>query len=413
MPFTEAVAVALASVRAHKLRSFLTVLGVVIGVASVIAIVAITEGLDRYMSEKVLELGTRSFYVQRLPDVIVSREEFLAMQKRKDLTLIDVEAVRRACHACREVGASVSTGASAKWGRVTQESVQVQGLTENIQRMGAPRDLVAGRPLMSEDVEQARSVAVIGMDLVDAFFGTMEPLDRTISVGGHALRVVGVAERKGTVFGESQDNFVWVPITTYRKLWGSRRSVTIQAEARSMELLEEAQDQARVAMRARRHLSYDQPDDFSIETGESVMALWQTSTRGIYAVTLVVTAISLVIGGIVVMNIMLVSVAERVHEIGVRKALGARRRDVLRQFLVEAVILTGLGGLLGLLAAAAAAFGLAKVLGSIMATTFSAPVRPWAAIAAIAVSGVVGLVAGIYPAKRAASLDPVAALRAD
>jgi putative ABC transport system permease protein len=413
MPFTEAIAVAFASVRAHKLRSFLTVLGVVIGVASVVAIVAITEGLDRYMSEKVLELGTRSFYVQRMPDVIVSREQFLEMQKRKDITLLDVEAVRRACGACREVGAVVTTGTSAKWGRTTQENVQVQGLTENVPRMGAPRDLVAGRPLVQEDIEQARNVAVIGMDLVDAFFGPMEPLDRTINVGGHSLRVIGVGERKGTVFGNSQDNFVWVPITTYRKLWGSRRSVVIQAEARSMDQLEAAQDQARVAMRARRHLSYDQPDDFAIETGESVMQLWQTSTRGIYAVTLVVTAISLVIGGIVVMNIMLVSVAERVHEIGVRKALGARRRDVLRQFLVEAVILTGLGGLLGLLAAAAVAFGLAQVLGTIMSTSFEAPVRPWAVAAALLVSGVVGLVAGIYPANRAASLDPVAALRAD
>lgn len=413
MPFTEAVALAFAAVRAHKLRSFLTVLGVVIGVASVVAIVAITEGLDGYMSEKVLELGTRSFTVQRMPDVILSREAFLEMQKRKDLTLLDVEAVRRACHACREVGAMVASGATAKWGRTTQEGVQVQGMTDNVQRMGAPRDLIAGRPLLAEDVEQARAVAVIGMDLVDAFFGTMEPLDRVILVGGHPLRVVGVAERKGTVFGESQDNFVWVPLTTYRKLWGTRRSITIQAEARTMELLEAAQDQARVAMRARRHLSYEQEDDFAIETGESVMQLWQTSTRGIYAVTLVVTAISLLIGGIVVMNIMLVSVAERVHEIGVRKALGARRRDVLRQFLVEAVMLTGLGGLLGVLGAAAVSFGLAQVLGAIMSASFSAPVRPWAVAAALVVSGSVGLVAGLYPANRAASLDPVTALRAD
>ena len=170
-----------------------------------------------------------------------------------------------------------------------------------------------------------------------------------------------MAEKKGNVFGESQDNFVWMPITAFRKFYGSRRSVTIQAEARSMAVFEEAQDQARVAMRNRRHLAYGEPDDFNIETGESVMDLWQSATRGIYVVTIVVTAISLLVGGIVVMNIMLVSVTERIKEIGVRKALGARRGDILRQFLVESVILSGFGGFLGVLGAAAFSFGLASI----------------------------------------------------
>jgi putative ABC transport system permease protein len=411
MPFREAVAIAVASLRANKLRSFLTVLGILIGVASVIAVVAITEGLDRYMSDKVLALGSRSFSIQRMPDVITNHEQWLEMRKRKNLELLDLEAVRRGCDRCREVGAMVSTAGTAKRGRVKQNNVQFMGITENYTRIGAVRDLVAGRPLIASDVDQARPVAVIGSDLRDAFFGDSEPIGREIEIAGHEVKVIGVGEKKGSVFGESQDNFVWIPLTTYRKFFGARRSITIQAEARSMEDFEAAQDQARVAMRVRRHLDYDKPDDFSIETGQSVMDLWQTATRGIYVVTIVVTGISLMVGGIVVMNIMLVSVTERIKEIGVRKALGARRRDILRQFLVESVILSAFGGLLGILGASAFAFTLSMVLGAIMSADFSAPVRWWAVTLAVFVSTAVGLVAGIYPASRAAALDPVVALR--
>jgi putative ABC transport system permease protein len=411
MPFREAVAIAVSSLRANKLRSLLTVLGILIGVASVIAVVAITEGLDRYMSDKVLALGSRSFSIQRMPEVITSHELWLEMRKRKDIEMLDLEAVRRACDRCREVGAMVSTSGTAKRGRIRQNNVQIMGITENYTRIGAVRDLIAGRPLIPSDVEQARPVAVIGSDLRDAFFGTMEPIGREIEIAGHEVKVVGVGEKKGSVFGESQDNFVWIPLPTYRKFFGSRRSITIQAEAVSMEEFEAAQDQARMAMRVRRHLDYDKPDDFSVETGQSVMDLWQTATRGIYVVTIVVTGISLIVGGIVVMNIMLVSVTERIREIGVRKALGARRRDILRQFLVESVILSAFGGLLGILGASAFALALSMILGNIMSADFSAPVRLWAVTLAVFVSTAVGLVAGIYPASRAAALDPVVALR--
>ena len=411
--FWEAVRIAGASLRANKLRSLLTVLGILIGVSSVVAVVAITEGLDRYISDKVLELGTKSFTVQKFPDVITSREQFLEAQKRKDLTLADVETVRRACLDCSEVGAYQGISRTAKYGRTTQESVRISGITENIPRIGAPRDLEAGRHLVAEDVEQARNVAVIGTDLVEAFFGSMEPLGREVLFDGRPFKVVGVAEKKGSVFGESQDNFAWVPITTFRKYYGSRRSIVIQAEARSMDVFEAAQDQARVALRVKRHLDYQDPDDFSVETGESVMALWESATRGIYVVTIVVTAISLVVGGIVVMNIMLVSVTERVREIGVRRALGARRHDIRLQFVVESVILSACGGLLGVLGAAGFSLALAAVLGNIMSADFSAPVRAWAVGLALLVSSLVGLVAGLYPANRAALLDPVNALRSE
>jgi putative ABC transport system permease protein len=413
MPFSEAARIALASLRANKLRSFLTVLGILIGVSSVIAVVAITEGLDGYIANRVLELGSKSFSVQKMPDIITSREQWLEMNKRKDMTLADLEVVKAACHSCVEVGGQLQTSRTVKFGRTSQADVSVQGITENIPRIGTVRDLIAGRHLITDDIDVARPVAVIGADLVDAFFGQMEPLGKIIQVEGHELKVVGVAERKGKIFGNSQDNFVWIPINTFRKLFGSRRSITIQAEATSMADFEEAQDQARLALRIRRHLDYDKPDDFSIETGASVMDLWQSATRGIYFVTLVVTAISLLVGGVVVMNIMLVSVTERIREIGVRKALGARRRDILRQFLVESVVLSAFGGILGVLGAAALSFLLSLILGRIMSADFSAPVRPWAVMLAVFCSSAVGLVAGIYPASRAAALDPVVALRSE
>jgi len=413
MPFAEAIRIAAASLRANKLRSFLTVLGILIGVSSVIAVVAITEGLDGYIAERVLELGSKSFTVQKFPDIITSFQQFLEMQRRKDLRLDDMEAIRARCDDCAEVGAQVGTRQTVKYGRTTQQSFRIAGITENVPRIGTVRDLLAGRHLIQEDVDEARHVAVIGTDLVDAFFGRMEPLGKTINVNGRPLRVVGVAEKKGSVFGESQDNFVWIPISTWRKFYGARRSITIQVEAVSMDRLEAAQDQARIVMRARRHLDYFDADDFNIETGETVMDLWKTATRGIYVVTILVTGMSLLVGGIVVMNIMLVSVTERIREIGVRKALGARRRDILRQFLVESVILSGFGGVMGIIGAALFSLVLSRVLGGIMSADFAAPVRLWAVAVALFVSTAVGLVAGIYPASRAAALDPVVALRSE
>ena len=411
MPFSEAARIALHSLRANKLRAFLTVLGILIGVSSVIAVVAITEGLDRYMAEKVLGLGSKSFSVQKMPNIITSHDEFFEMQKRKDLRIADMAAVASFCRNCSEVGAVVSTTQNAKWGRTLQENVRVRGITENYSRIGTIRDIAAGRHLIEDDVDRARAVGVVGSDLVDAFFGPLEPIGKTIKVGGHAVRVIGVAEKKGSIFGSSQDNFVWIPITTFRKYFGYRRSLTIKVEAASMDVFEEAQDEARTAMRVRRHLSYQDEDDFDVETGETIMELWQTATRGIYVVTFVVTAISLLIGGVVVMNIMLVSVTERIREIGIRKALGAKRRDILRQFLVESVVLAAVGGALGIVGAAIFAKGLGGLIGNMMSVEFSTPIEPWAVALALGMSCAVGLIAGIYPAGRAAALDPITALR--
>ena len=413
MPFHEAIAIAMASVKANKLRSILTILGVVIGIASVIAVVAITDGLDRYMADKVLALGSKSFTVQKFPDIIVSFDQFREFNKRKDLTLRDVDLIRDSCTLCAEVGGLMATNRTVKYGSIKQESVQIMGVTENFSRIGSIRDLIVGRHLIDDDIDSARAGAVIGADLMDAFFPNTEPLGKEIIVDGNRLRVVGVGERKGKVFGESQDNFVWTSITAFRKLFGSRRSVSIQVEAQSMGVFEKAQDQARLALRNRRHLAYGEPDDFNIETGESVMDLWNSATQGIYVVTIVVTLISLLVGGVVVMNIMLVSVTERIKEIGVRKALGARRGDIQKQFIVESVLLTGAGGILGVMGAAIFSFVVGRLMSGIVGDEFSAPVRLWAVAVAVVSSTIVGLVAGIYPASRAAALDPVVALRSE
>jgi|CXWL01.1.fsa_nt_gi putative ABC transport system permease protein len=413
MPFHEAIAIAMASVKANKLRSILTILGVVIGIASVIAVVAITDGLDRYMADKVLALGSKSFTVQKFPDIIVSFDQFREFMKRKDLTLRDVDLVKESCTLCAEVGGLMATNKTVKYGSIKQESVQVMGITENYSRIGSIRDLIVGRHLIDDDIGSARAVAVIGADLMDAFFPNTEPLGKEVIVDGIRFRVVGVGERKGKVFGESQDNFVWTPITAYRKVFGSRRSVSIQVEAQSMDVFEKAQDQARLALRNRRHLAYGEPDDFNIETGESIMDLWNSATQGIYVVTIVVTLISLLVGGVVVMNIMLVSVTERIKEIGVRKALGARRGDIQKQFIVESVLLTGAGGILGVVGASIFSFLVGRLMSGMVGDEFSAPVRLWAVAVAVVSSTIVGLVAGIYPASRAAALDPVVALRSE
>jgi len=410
MPFSEAIQIALDSLKTNKLRSFLTVLGILIGVSSVVAVVAIMDGLDRYMGEQVLQLGGKSFSVMRI-GFTTSRDQYLEWLKRKDITAHDLDAVRETCQACAEVGGMLSANRDVKHGRITQENVQVMGITENFTRIGSVRDLIVGRQLTADDVEHERPVAVIGSDLMEAFFGTTESLGKEILISGRAVKVIAVAEKKGSVFGSSQDNFIWIPISVYRKLFGARQSLTLQVEAKTMDLVETAQDQVRMALRVHRHLGLKRPDDFSIETGESIMDFYKSATRGVFVVTIVVTAISLLVGGIVVMNIMLVSVTERIREIGVRKALGARRTDILRQFLVEAVVLSLFGGALGVLGAAVFSKSLALILGRLMSADFSAPVRLWAVLAALLMSSAVGLVAGIYPASRAAALDPVTALR--
>jgi len=413
MPFSEALTLALGSLRAHKLRSFLTTLGIVIGVSSVIAVVAIINGLDGYIADEVLSMGTGSFSVQTRPAVITSMDQFLLAMRRRQLTVADAEAVQAACSACSEVGANLNISRTVSWRGLDHDAVQVIGATESYARIGGAPDLVAGRPLLPQDLERNRRVAVIGDDVRQAFFQNLDPIGHEIQVDRQRFLVIGVAEASGTMFGTSRDNFIWIPITTFQAIYGSRRSVTIQAEAQDLGALGAAVEQVRLALRTRRHLSYGDADDFEIETGESILSIWQNATRGIYAATLMVTGISLLVGGVVVMNIMLVSVTERIREIGVRRALGARRRDILRQFMVEAVMLSAAGGAVGVVGAALFSQLLAAAVGGLLKVDFSAPIKGWAVALALFVSSSVGVLAGFYPARQAAGLDPVAALRSE
>jgi len=413
MPFSEALTLALGSLRAHKLRSFLTTLGIVIGVSSVIAVVAIINGLDGYIADEVLSMGTGSFSVQTRPAVITSMDQFLLAMRRRQLTVADAEAVQAGCSACSEVGANLNISRTVSWRGLDHDAVQVIGATESYARIGGAPDLVAGRPLLPQDLERNRRVAVIGDDVRQAFFQNLDPIGHEIQVDRQRFLVIGVAEASGTMFGTSRDNFIWIPITTFQAIYGSRRSVTIQAEAQDLGALGAAVEQVRLALRTRRHLSYGDADDFEIETGESILSIWQNATRGIYAATLMVTGISLLVGGVVVMNIMLVSVTERIREIGVRRALGARRRDILRQFMVEAVMLSAAGGAVGVVGAALFSQLLAAAVGGLLKVDFSAPIKGWAVALALFVSSSVGVLAGFYPARQAAGLDPVAALRSE
>jgi len=401
--FAEAVFVALSSLRTNRLRSLLTLLGIVIGVMAVIAVVSIIAGLNDYVAEKILNLGPDVLTITRGQPVIRSVEEWIESQRRKNLYLADMEAIREVCANCRILGASVGAGARIKFGREYLDS-RIQGYTAEVPTiLGA--ELQAGRFLTQYDGDHARNVCVIGSDVADTLFPFVDPIAKTLMIDGRPFEIVGVGKKQGSVFGQSRDNWAMIPISLHQKIWGSRRSVTIYAKALDEKHLPAAESEVRLRLRTRRHVSYSAKDDFSINTSQSFLQIWSEISRAFFAVMIGIVSISLVVGGIVVMNIMLVSVSERTHEIGVRKAVGARRRDIMIQFLIESATLTLVGGIIGI------------ILGSSIALTISwltplpASIKWWAVLLGLTISTGVGLFFGIYPATKAANLDPIAALR--
>ena len=403
MNFREAILIALSSLRANRLRSLLTLLGIVIGVMTVIAVVSFISGLNDYVAQKIFNLGPDVFIINRTAFVTMSVEDFIESQKRKNLYLEDMEAVRQACTDCRSVGGSVNARAQVKYGREFLDS-SIQGYTAEVPGI-LGNELESGRFLTDYDIDHARSVCVIGADIVDNLFPFVDPIGKTVTVNDRQFEVIGVGKRQGTVVGQSRDNWVTIPITLHQRMWGIRRSVQIYAKATDETLLDRAQDQARLTLRARRHLAYKANDDFSIGTNQNFLQIWANISRAFFAVTIGIASISLLVGGIVVMNIMLVSVTERTSEIGVRKALGARSRDIMLQFLVESATLALVGGLIGIFLGSSIAIVAAWL------TPLPAAIKWWAIALGLLVSTAVGLFFGIYPAKRAANLDPIAALR--
>ncbi len=403
MNYPEAIFISLASLRANRLRSLLTLLGIVIGITTVITVVSFISGLNDYVAEKVFNLGPDVFVVNRTPFVTLSLEDFIEGQRRKNLYLSDMEAIRETCTECGLVGATVNTRSRVKYGREFTDS-QIQGNTYEMPAI-LGNDVETGRLLNQYDVDHSRYVCVIGRDVADVLFPYMDPIGKTLSVNDLPFEVIGVGLRQGSVLGQSRDNWVMIPITVHQKIWGIRRSVQIYAKALNETHLLRAQDQARLVLRVRRHLGYSAKDDFSIGTNDNFLSLWSNISRVFFAVTIAIASISLLVGGIVVMNIMLVSVTERTREIGIRKALGARRKDILIQFLLESSTLSLVGGMIGI------ALGVGIALLVSWLTPLPAAIKWWAVTLGLLFSGGVGLFFGIYPASKAAKLDPIEALR--
>jgi putative ABC transport system permease protein len=402
--FKEPMLIALETLRAHKLRSFLTLLGVILSVSTLIVVVSMVEGTNRYVAEKIANFGSNVFLVRRFP-IVTSQEQFVKLQRtNKNVTWEDFEWVRDHMSLAKEVGLEAHHNGTVKYKTQTVEDMDVRGVTANIGEIDVEEPEI-GRYILDADNDHRTGVTMIGVDVAKRFFQGVDPLGKTIYIDGEAYEVVGVAKEQGSAFGQSQDSFVYIPIQTWMKVYGSNQSMTINIKALSGDLMEPAEEEARMLMRARRHLAPKQEDTFGVIEPSALMALWSNLTGTLATGSIGVVSIFLVIGGIVIMNIMLASVTERTREIGVRKSLGATRRDVLLQFLIESGVMAAIGGVLGIAAAAALAF----VIRSATPVPVELPIR-WVFIAVI-IATAVGIFFGVYPAYKASKLDPIEALR--
>jgi putative ABC transport system permease protein len=407
MHFTEAVAIATASLWAHKLRSVLTLIGVVIGVTSVIAVVSLINGANQYVATRVFRLGADVFGLSKQPSIVTNVDDFLEFQKRKRITYEDFEAVHDLCRSCKDVGASLGGRVETKSGVNSLKDTNLRAWTPQMAEL-YDVDLVAGRHMTETDLRDAAPVCVIGMDVVDNLMPGIDPVGKEIRWNNAPCEVIGVGKKEGSALGTSLDNWIILPLSTYNKVNGNQQdSLRVTARAGSAADIQQTLDEVRQIMRGRHHLAYGAKDDFAIETSDSFLSLWKDISGTFFVVTIGIASISLVVGGIVIMNIMLVSVTERTREIGVRKAIGARRSDILMQFLIEASTVAVIGGALGVL------FGvlLAKIVSWV--SPLPSAVQLWSVLGGLFVALSVGLFFGTYPASKAAKLDPVEALRSE
>jgi putative ABC transport system permease protein len=401
----EAIKLALASVWANKLRSFMMVLGNIVAVTSIIAVVSLIRGMDAYVSDAIIgEVGAGTFIINKIGFITDDEEQRRAWRRNPDVTLRDARAVENFSPLIAAVMAEAGANASVTYRDVLLENIRVRGVSASYEEFsGYSAEL--GRMPSRMEVERGRPIALIGWDIAEKLFKGRNPIDEVIKINGTHFRVVGVNEKKGSVFGNSQDEFVVVPLSAYQRLFGSRRSLELTVKPVSPDVLEAAMDEARVALRVSRHLRPRDDDNFGMLTSDTLMDFWRTFSRGAFAVLIGVVSLSLVVGGVVIMNIMLMVVSERTREIGLRKALGARRRDIVWQVLTESTTLSVVGGMVGTFLG----FGLAMIVAAV--SPLPATIELWSIPLGLGMTAIVGVFFGLYPALRAARLDPIEALR--
>ena len=413
MRSSDVLGIAAVQIRTNKLRSFFTLLGIIVSVAFLVAVVAIIEGMNAYVKENIADamIGANAFQVRRAPLNIgpFNDDEWELVQRRPRITMRDADAVRRALPDAAAV--SVLSGfptpqADIVWRDRTLGDVLIFGVTASYQVVQDYR-IEHGRPLSELDIDQRRPVIVVGATVAEKLFDSADPVGHEVRILGERFTIVGVNARKGSVLGQSLDGFALMPISRFEMLYGRRGTTTIAVKMPTADAVAPAMARAEEAMREVRGLRPSRQNDFSIETADALVAFWKTLTRVLFAVVPAVVAIGIVVGGIVIMNIMLMAVTERTREIGIRKAVGATARDIERQFLVETIALASLGGVIGVLAG--------WMFATLIATASPLPARvtPWSVAVALTIGVGVGVVFGVYPARRAARLDPIAAMRAE
>jgi putative ABC transport system permease protein len=403
--FLEAAGIALGAVWANKLRSFLTVLGNIVAVTSIIAVVSLVQGMNEYVTNAIVsDVGADNFTIQRMP-VLRTQADEDRVRNNPRITLQEATVIRRYSENIGALSAEASASATMSYRSESVDGAQVQGVSADYINF-ATYDVERGRLISPVEIGSNRPVTIIGWDVADKLFGPVDPIDKTIAIARVHFRIVGVHKKKGSAFGNSQDNFAIIPLGSFQKMFGSRMfGLQLVVKPRSPEVAKAAMDDATVALRVERRLRPNEPDNFGMFTSDTLLGIYNTATKGIFAVLIGVVSLSLVVGGIVIMNIMLMVVSERTREIGLRKALGARRRDIVWQILTESVTLSTFGGILG------------TFFGFILATIISklsplpASVQVWSVVAGIGITAIVGLFFGMYPAMRAATLDPIEALR--
>jgi putative ABC transport system permease protein len=408
----EAFWIAIEALRAHKLRTFLTLLGVVIATTTLIVVMSLINGMNVYIADHIANLGANVFIVHRYQWAQGYEAWLKARRRNKPILIEEFEYLRDNLKDYRNIGAEAdiqNINSYARYQSHTLYFTDIAGVTPNMIDIGLQK-VANGRYITQPDYDHESMICFIGQDLVDSFFPNVDPINKEVLVNGIPFRVVGVAEKIGSTFGESQDNFVQIPLTTYQKFFSPRPSLEVNVQAWDAEQMMRLEDQTRALLRARRHVPYREDDTFGINASDTIMQTWHQITGAVFGVTILIVMVFMLVGGIVIMNIMLASVTERTHEIGIRKSLGARRRDILMQFVIEASVMAGIGGGMGLLAAIIISELVNLIVGPGL---FNASIPLSAILVGLVLSTAVGLFFGIYPANQAAKLDPIEALRTE